>query len=159
MIDTQSAKTTESGGPRGSDPGKKVKGRKRHLVTDTEGHLVGLTVHPANIQDRDGAVPLLTAVRKHYPQLRQLFADDAYQGDKFCDALAAIGHWTLDIIKRTDPAQGFVLLPRRWVIERTFAWLGRCRRLAKDFEASIESAVAWILLAHIRILVRRLARP
>ena len=110
VIDSQSVKTTESGGPRGFDAGKEIKGRKRHIVTDTQGNLVGLQVHTADIQDRDGA-------------------------------------------------RGFVPLPRRWVVERTFAWLGRCRRLAKDFEASIESAVAWVFVAHIRRMTRRLVRP
>jgi len=159
VIDSQSAKTTENGGPRGYDAGKKVKGRKRHIVTDTMGHLVGLTVHTADIQDRDGAVGLLASIRALYPWLRHLFADGAYAGDKLKHALAEFGsRWTIEIIKRSDTAKGFQLLPRRWVVERTFAWLGRCRRLAKDFEASIASAVAWILVAHIRTLMRRLAR-
>ena len=159
VIDSQSVKTTESGGPRGFDAGKKIKGRKRHILTDTEGHLVGLLVHPAEIQDRDGAVAVLSSIRKLYPWLRHIFADGAYAGDKLKAALAELGRWTLEIVKRCDTAKGFELLPRRWVVERTFAWLGRCRRLAKDFEASIESAVAWTFIAHIRLLTRRLARP
>jgi transposase len=158
-IDSQSVKTTECGGPRGFDAGKKIKGRKRHIVTDTEGHLVGVQVHAADIQDRDGASDLLASTRALYPWLRHVFADGGYAGDKLRDAMAALGHWTFEIIKRSDTAKGFELLPRRWVVERTFAWLGRCRRLAKDFEATIESAVAWILVAHIRRLTRRLARP
>lgn len=158
VIDSQSAKTTENGGPRGYDAGKKVKGRKRHIVTDTMGHLVGLIVHPADVQDRDGAVGLLVSIRALYPWLRHLFADGAYAGDKLKHALAEFGRWTIEIVKRSDKAAGFQLLPRRWVVERTFAWLGRCRRLAKDFEATIASAVAWILIAHIRTVMRRLAR-
>jgi transposase len=158
VIDSQPVKTTECGGPRGFDAGKKIKGRKRHIVTDTEGHLVGVRVHRADIQDRDGAPDLLASIRSLYPWLRHIFADGGYAGDKLRDAMAALGHWTFEIIKRSDTAKGFQLLPRRWVVERTFAWLGRCRRLAKDFEASIESAVAWILVAHIRRLIRRLAR-
>lgn len=158
VIDSQSVKTTESGGPRGFDAGKKIKGRKRHIVTDTQGHLVGLNVHTADIQDRDGAPDVLASLRSLYPWLRHLFADGAYEGEKLRQALAEIGDWTVEIIKRSAEATGFQLLPRRWVVERTFAWLGRCRRLAKDFEASIESAVAWVLIAHIRLLVRRLAR-
>jgi transposase len=155
----QSVKTMESGGPRGYDAAKKVKGRKRHIVTDTQGHLVGLTVHAADVQDRDGAVDLLRSIRSLYPWLRHLFADGAYQGDKLRDAMAQFGRWTLEIIKRSDAAQGFAVLPRRWVVERTFAWLSRCRRLAKDFEATLESAVAWIFIAHVRMLTRRIARP
>jgi transposase len=158
VIDSQSVKTTESGGPRGFDAGKKIKGRKRHIVTDTEGNLVGLQVHPADIQDRDGAVDVLASIRSLYPWLRHVFADGGYAGDKLRTAMAEFGQWTFEIIKRSDTAQGFELLPRRWVVERTFAWLGRCRRLAKDFEATIESAVAWIFIAHIRRMTRRLVR-
>ena len=158
VIDSQSVKTTESGGPRGFDAGKKIKGRKRHIVTDTQGHLVGLQVHPADIQDRDGAVAVLASIRRLYPWLRHIFADGGYAGDKLKVALAELGRWTLQIIKRCDTAKGFELLPRRWVVERTFAWLGRCRRLAKDFEATIKSAVAWTFVSHIRLLTRRLAR-
>jgi transposase len=159
VIDSQSVKSTESGGPRGYDAGKKIKGRKRHIVTDTEGHLVALQVHAADVQDRDGAVGVLASIRSLYPWLRHLFADGGYAGDKLRDALAAFGRWTIEIIKRSDHAKGFEVLPRRWVVERTFAWLGRCRRLAKDFEATIASAVAWVLVAHIRTVTRRLARP
>lgn len=158
VIDSQSVKTTESGGTRGFDAGKKIKGRKRHIVTDTAGYLVGLIVHSASIQDRDGAPAVLAAIRRLYPWLRHIFADGGYAGDKLRDALSTLGRWTVQIIKRSDAAQGFVILPRRWVVERTFAWLGRCRRLAKDFEATTESSEAWTLIAHIRRLTRTLAR-
>jgi transposase len=153
VIDSQSAKTTESGGPRGFDAGKKIKGRKRHIITDTQGNLAGLVVHEADIQDRDGAPRVLASIRSLYPWLRHIFADGGYAGDKLRAALKGKGSWTLEIIKRSDKAEGFEVLPRRWVVERTFAWLGRCRRLAKDFEATIASAVAWIHVAHIRLSI------
>jgi transposase len=158
VIDSQSVKTTESGGPRGFDAGKLVKGRKRHIVTDTLGLMVGAVVHPAHVQDRDGAPMVLRSIRKSWPWLRHVFADGGYAGPKLRGALKDQGDWRIEIIKRSDAARGFEVLPRRWVVERTFAWLGRCRRLAKDWEASISSAEAWLLIAHIRTMTRRLAR-
>lgn len=158
VIDSQSVKTTESGGVRGFDAGKKINGRKRHILTDTLGLLVGLVVHSADIQDRDGAVVVLNSVRHREPWLRHVFADGGYGGAKLKGRLREIGSWTLQIIKRSDQTQGFQVLPRRWVVERTFAWLGRCRRLAKDFEKTIQSAQAWVLVANIRLLTRRIAR-
>jgi putative transposase len=119
---------------------------------------VFILVYAADVQDRDGAVDVLKAIRFRFPRLRHVFADGGYAGDKLKDALKGHGNWTLEIIKRSDTAKGFVLLPRRWVVERTFAWLGRCRRLAKDWEHSIESAPAWATIASIRMLTRRVAR-
>ena len=158
IIDSQSVATTESGGPRGLDAGKRIKGRKRHIVTDTEGLLLAVVVHPANVQDVHGAVPLLRSLRRHFPDLHHIFADRVYRGQQLLNALADCGPWTIEIVKRAEGTKGFQLLPRRWVVERTFAWLGRCRRLAKDFEATVASATAWILIAHLRLLSRRLAR-
>jgi transposase len=158
VIDSQSVKTTEAGGPRGYDAGKKIKGRKRHLLTDTLGHLVAAFVHPADVQDRDGAPKLLGAIRGAFPWLRHVFADAAYAGGKLEQSLAKLGQWTLEIVRRSDAVQGFELLPRRWVVERTIAWLNRNRRLAKDFEATIESAHAWLMIASVKMLLRRLAR-
>jgi len=158
VIDSQSVKTSESGGPRGYDAGKRIMGRKRHIVVDTLGLLFGVVVHPADIQDRDGAPAVLASIRRTCPWLRHVFADGGYAGPKLRGALDRIGSWTLEIVKRSDHAKGFQLLPRRWVVERTLAWLGRCRRLAKDWEKSIASAEAWINVAHIRLTTRRLAR-
>jgi len=158
VIDSQSVKTTEAGGVCGYDAGKKVKGRKRHIVTDTCGFLVFVLIHAADIQDRDGAVDVLKAIRHRFPWLRHVFADGGYAGEKLRNALKGRGEWTLEIIRRSDTAKGFEVLPRRWVVERTFAWLGRCRRLAKDWERSIESSTAWANIASIRMLTRRIAR-
>jgi transposase len=156
VIDSQSVKTTEAGGPRGFDAGKKIKGRKRHIITDTGGRLVGAIVHGAEVQDRDGAVPLLASIRSSFPWLRHVFADAGYAGAKLETALAKLGRWTVEIVKRPQGAEGFTLLPRRWVVERTIAWLNRNRRLAKDFEASIESALAWLMIASVKLLTRRI---
>jgi putative transposase len=157
IIDSQSAPTTQAGGPCGYDPGKRVYGRKRHIVTDTNGLLLAVHVHPANVQDVHGAVPLLKRLRQRFPRLRHVFADRVYRGPQLANALSHCGPWTIQIVERPPGVKGFQLLPRRWVVERTFAWFGRCRRLAKDFKGSAATEVAWLLVAHLRLLTRRLA--
>jgi transposase len=146
--------------PNGYDAGKKIKGKKRHILVDTVGLLLHAIVHPADIQDRDGGVFVMTTMFGLYPFLQKLFADGGYQGPKFRDALAkALPGLSVTIVKRSDPAKGFEVLPRRWVVERTLAWLNRCRRLAKDFENLTAMAVAFISLASIRLMLRKLSNP
>jgi len=159
VIDSQTAPTTQAGGPRGFDPGKRLHGRKRHIVTDTNGFLLAAHVHPANVQDVHGAVPLLEHLRDCFPKLQHVFADRVYRGKQLTNALSHCGPWTIEIVQRPPGVKGFQLLPRRWVVERTFAWFGRCRRLSRDFEGSPSTELAWLYVAHLRLLTRRLAAP
>ena len=148
IIDSQSVKTTKSGGLRGYDAGKKVTGRKRHVVVDTLGLLLVAQVHPANVQDRDGAPAVIAELRQAMPSVRKVWADGGYGGPKLAAALERIPDAPdLEIVPKPEDQQGFAVLPRRWVVERFFGWLGRCRRLAKDFERTIASALAWLQLA------------
>jgi len=159
VIDSQSVKTTESGGPAGYDAGKKIKGRKRHLTVDTEGSPIVLTVHTADIQDRDAAADVLVDLLRKAPEVSKVFADGGYGGPRLRDALARRGLPELiEIVEKPKGVREFSVLPRRWVVERTFAWMGRCRRLAKDFERTETSSLAWARLAACRFLMRRVAR-
>lgn len=151
-----SVKATKSGGVRGYDAGKKIKGCKRHILTDTCGYLVHAVVHSAYIPDRDGAPLVLAAIKGRFPWLRHVFADGGYAGPQLRKMLRKICKWTLEIIKRSDAIKGFEVLPRRWVVERTFAWLGRNRRLTKDFEKT-ESTTTWLLMASVQLITRRIA--
>ncbi len=154
IIDSQSVKTTEAGGPRGYDAGKKINGRKRHALVDTDGRGLVLEPHPASIQDRDGGGPLLRASRRIFPFIQQVFADSGYAGEKVAEATVI----AVEIVRKNPDQIGFAVQPRRWVVERFFAWIGRNRRLAKDFEATIDSARAFLYAASVMLLVRRIAR-
>ena len=130
--------------------------RKRHVLTDTLGLLLGVVVHPANVQDRDGAEALLREARRSFPFLERIIGDAGYQGRKMEAAVARTGKWQLEIIRRCDRHR-FVVLPKRWIVERTLAWISRCRRLARDYERHARKAAAFIRLAMIRLMLRRVA--
>jgi transposase len=170
IIDSQSAKTTPSGGPRGYDGGKKIKGRKRHLLVDTQGNLLKTSVHPADLHDRAGAELLLEGLQHLFPAIELMWADTAYRGLK--DWLQKALSWRLSIPQHwwsggvwmradaeppTRPS-GFQVLARRWVVERTISWLTTNRRLAKDYERLVETGEMLLYLAMSRILLRRLTR-
>lgn len=144
-------------GPRGYDAGKKINGRKRHLVVDTIGLILAVVVHEANIQDRDGAKLVLERLKGCFPRLALIWADGGYAG-KLVEWVKQFASWTLEIVKRNDDLKGFYVLPRRWVVERTFGWLGRYRRLSKDYEQRTDNSEAMILLAMINLMSRRLGR-
>lgn len=154
VLDSQSIKTTESGGPRGYDAGKKVKGRKRQALVDMDGRALVLDPQPADVQDRDGALPVLRLSRRTFPFIAKAFADAGYAGDKPATATII----TVEIVRKPRDQVGFAVHPRRWVVERFFAWISRNRRLWKDPEATLASAKAFLYAAAVMILVRRLAR-
>ena len=182
-IDSQSVKTTGVGGARGFDAGKQIKGRKRHVLVDTEGLLLKVTVHSADIMDRDGVKLLLTdGIQRAFPRLRHIWLDGGYNGkDQGKSWIEQTFDWTAQIVQhpprykkvwvpkdlpedQIDWAKygwvppGFRVLPRRWVVERTFAWQSQNRRLSKDYERLCPTSEALIYLAMIRLMLRRLAR-
>ena len=135
-----------------------MKGRKRHIVVDTLGLILNCVVHPADVQDRDGAKLVLEDLAKRFPRLRKIWADGGYTGE-LLEQVKGWGKWVLEIVKKADKTAGFQLLPHRWIVERTFAWLGRYRRLSKDYEVFIETSETMIRLAMIRLMLKRLAIP
>ena len=157
IMDSQSVKTTEIPGIRGYDAGKKINGRKRHSLVDTMGLIMALIVHPADIQDRDGAKLLLKKIiLGTFPRLQLIWADGGYAG-KLVEWVMNNCGWMLEIVKRNSDLKGFHVLPRRWVVERTFGWLNRYRRLSKDYERQTETSENIIYIAMISLMVRRLS--
>lgn len=161
IVDSQSVKSAEKGGssidPNGFDAGKLIKGKKRHILVDTKGLLLNAEVTPADVQDRDGGVMVLSTLFGLFPFLKKLFADSAYAGPVFRGEVAMIlPGLEIEIVRRSDWAKGFIVLPKRWIVERTIGWLGRCRRLAKDWENLNHKALAFLRLASIRLMLRKL---
>ena len=157
IIDSQSVKTTETPGVRGYDAAKKVTGRKRHRVVDTLGLPLKVVVHAADLQDRDGARRVLEGLQDDGPRLRVVWGDGGYRGPKLGDWVQGQGTWQLQIVRRDPEAEGFEVVPKRWIVERTFAWLGRHRRPGKDYEGRVESSESWIHIAMARCMLKRLA--
>lgn len=170
VVDPQSVKTSAQGGPKGFDAGKKVKGRKRHLVVDVLGLLLAVLVHPASVQDRDGASPVVEQAVHKYPTLKKLYVDGSYTGqcaqglrDRYDLDVEVVrrpsksGSWSDAQLTLFTPApKPFPILPRCWVIERTHSWVERPRRLSKDYDRRLEVSTAWVWLAEARLLLRRL---
>ena len=155
IIDSQSVKATRTSGTRGYDAGKKIKGIKRHIVVDTLGLLLAVVVHSAAVQDRDGAKLVLEKAHGQFPRLALLWADGGYAG-KLIDWVQEVCGWVLQIVKRNDDVRGFVVLPRRWVVERTFGWMSQYRRLSKDYEFHPQTSEAMIHVAMIHLMLHRL---
>ena len=157
-IDSRSVKTTRSGGEcRGVDGGKKIKGRKQHIVTDTLGLLLVVVVHAANVHDSKAAQEVLSRLRGRFNRLSKIFADGGYRGD-LVDNVKKLYGWILDIVLRSDHEKAFVVLPKRWVVERTFSWFESYRRLSKDYEYSTETSETMIQLVMIRLMLNRIEK-
>lgn len=154
IVDSQSIKTSEGGEARGYDAGKKITGRKRHLVVDTMGLLLAVVVHSASVQDRDGAKLVLARLKGRFPRLKLIWADAAYEAT--IGWAKSFGGWLLELVKKAADQVGFVVLPRRWVVERTLGWLVRSRRLARDYERRTASSEAMIEIAMIHLMLKRL---
>jgi putative transposase len=143
----------------GFDAGKKVKGTKRQVLTDSLGLMLAVAVHPANVQDRDGAAQVVNKrTRRRFPFIEVIYADAGYQGPRVAAIAERSGNWRVEIVRRLATDKGFVVQPKRWIVERTLAWISRNRRLAKDFECLARKSLAFIRLAMIKIMLRRLVR-
>ena len=158
VIDSQTVKAPAPGAQRGYDAAKKTVGRKRHIVVDTDGRLLMLNLTPADVSDSAGAQMILDAIRKRWPWVKHLFADGAYDRTQLMDK-AAFLDFVIESIRRSDDQKGFQILPRRWVVERTFGWMIRWRRLVRDYERRIDVSRAMILVAMGGNLLRRNAHP
>ena len=159
LMDSQSVKSTEEGArSNGYDAHKNVKGRKRHLLVDTLGFPLSIYVTSADVQDRVGARCLLAGLKPFVPRLKKIWADGAYTGEKLASWLEEQGGWELQIVERDREAKGFEVLAKRWIVERTFSWLIRNRRLSKDYERLVQSSETFIEIAMIRLILRRLTR-
>ena len=156
ILDSQSVKTTEDAYTRGYDAGKKVKGRKRHLLVDTLGLLLVVWMTTADVQDRDAAAAVLPLGAHNHPTLKKVWVDGGYQGPQV-NAIANEAALEVEVVKRSDQAKGFVVQARRWIVARTFGWLNRSRRLSKDHERREDSAAIFVRLGMIRLMLRRLA--
>ena len=159
IIDSQSVKTPDQAGERGYDAGKKIKGRKRHLAVDSLGMILAITITSAAVQDRDAAKGLITLLLSMYQRVQIIWADGGYLGAlvKWVKQLRPFGKLRLEIVRRCDHARGFTVLPKRWIVERTFGWLYKSRRLCRDYEVRVDHSEAMIRICMIRLMVRRLA--
>jgi putative transposase len=154
LIDSQSVKTSSMTKQKGYDGGKKIQGRKRHIVTDTMGFILAVVVHSADIQDREGAMLVLEQLKFRFPRLKKILADGGYTGELALWLLQITG-WVLEIVSKVAGIGGFNVIPKRWVVERTFGWFNFNRRLAKDYELNTECSVAFINLTMCRIMLNR----
>jgi putative transposase len=159
IMDSQSVKTPDQAGARGYDAGKKIKGRKRHVAVDTLGLVLAIMITPADVQDRDAAKNLIKGLVEWFGRLQIIWADGGYLGAlvRWVKQLRPYGKLKLEIVRRCDRVKGFKVLPKRWIVERTFAWFFKSRRLCRDYEVRIDHSEAMLRICMIRIMLRRLA--
>ncbi|MCG7360567.1 IS5 family transposase [Roseomonas sp. ACRSG] len=158
VLDSQTVKSPHAPSGGGFDAAKRLKGRKRHIVVDTDGRLLMINLTAADVQDASGAEQIVKAIRKRWPWLKHLFADGAYDRGKLMSAAAYHG-FVIEVVRKLAGQQGFQVLPRRWVVERTFGWMTRWRRLVRDYEHRCDVSEAMIHIAMGALLIRRIAHP